>query len=104
MAWTVLVLSGLFEAVWANALAESDGFKNRKPTIIFLIGNVISVGGLAWAMQYLPAGSSYAVWVGIGAAATAAWAITTGKESADIRKIALLMLLVACVVGLKVVS
>lgn len=104
MAWTVLVISGLLEAVWANALAASDGFKKRRPTILFLISNVLSVGGLAWAMRSLPAGSSYAIWVGIGAATTAIWAIATGKENADIRKIMFLILLVACVVGLKVVS
>ena len=65
--WIVLIVSGAFEAVWATALAASEGLRKWRPTVLFLITNVISLLGLAWAMRYLPTGTAYAVWVGIGA-------------------------------------
>lgn len=67
MSWLVLVVSGLFEAVWATALGRSAGFTRLWPTVIFAVAIVISMGGLAYAMRELPTGSSYAIWVGIGA-------------------------------------
>ncbi len=104
MAWIVLIASGMLEAVWAGALAASDGFKKRGPAVLFVVALVASMAGLAWAMQTLPTGTAYAVWVGIGATLTALWAIVTGLERATWGRLGLLLLLVACVVGLKVVS
>ena len=66
MAWIVLVISGLFEAVWATALGKSDGFSKMSPTVVFILGLIVSMAGLAYAMRTLPIGTAYAVWVGIG--------------------------------------
>mgnify|MGYP002249297665 FL=1 len=104
MSWIVLVLSGLMEAVWATALGRIDGFSKPLPIIVFIVGVVLSMGGLAYAMKSLPTGTSYAVWVGIGAATTVIYAMATGAESASIAKILLIVGLIACVSGLKVVS
>lgn len=104
MAWAVLLISGVFEAVWALALSASDGFKKLKPSILFFAGAVISVGGLGWAMNYLPTGTSYAVWTATGATLTVLYSMITGKEKATIARILLLVMLVSCVIGLKVVS
>ncbi|NWO17818.1 MAG: QacE family quaternary ammonium compound efflux SMR transporter, partial [Corynebacterium sp.] len=54
MAWIILVLSGAFESVWAIALSKSDGFTRLWPVVTFFIAAAISMGGLAWAMKYLP--------------------------------------------------
>lgn len=102
--WIVLIGSGAFEAVWATALAASEGLRKWRPTLVFLITNVVSLLGLAWAMRYLPTGTAYAVWVGIGASLTSAWAMIRGREAVEWRRIAFLLLLVGCVVGLKAVS
>ena len=53
MAWLVLVLSGAFEAVWAVALGKSEGFSRLTPSLVFLVGIVLSMGGLAYAQQSL---------------------------------------------------
>ena len=82
----------------------SNNFKRPKPTVLFLVAVVASMAGLAYAMRTLPVGTSYAVWVGIGAVLTVAWAIAKGQEKATTARIGLLLLLVASVVGLKVVS
>lgn len=60
--------------------------------------------GLAWAMLYLPVGTAYAVWVGIGATLTVVWGFVTRQERPTVARILLLLLLVGCVIGLKVVS
>jgi len=103
MAWIVLVLSGCLEAVWATALGKTEGFTRLGPSAVFGVSVVLSMVGLAYAMRTLPVGTSYAVWVGIGAALTVAVAMATGEEAASLAKILLLLGLVGCVIGLKLV-
>lgn len=103
MAWFVLVLSGVLEAVWATALGRSEGLTRPVPTATFLVALVLSMGGLGYAMRTLPVGTSYAVWVGIGAVLTVVVAMVTGTESFSVVKALLLTGLVACIVGLKLV-
>lgn len=101
MAWIVLVVAGGLEAAWAVALGRTEGFTRLVPTVVFLTAIAASMAGLAYAMRTLPIGTSYAVWVGIGAALTVAFSMATGEESVSLVKIALLIGLVGCVVGLK---
>ncbi|ANW66757.1 MULTISPECIES: DMT family transporter [Mycolicibacterium] len=104
MAWTILVLAGVLEAVWAVALAASDRFRRPVPVVVFLVAMALSMAGLAYAMTDLPTGTAYAVWVGIGASLTVLWGIVTGAERATAARSLLLLGLVGSVVGLKVVS
>jgi quaternary ammonium compound-resistance protein SugE len=103
MSWLVLVLSGVLEAVWATALGRSEGFTRLGPSIVFGVALVLSMAGLAYAMRELPVGTSYAVWVGIGAVLTVVYAMVTGTETASVVKLLLLGGIVGCVVGLKLV-
>lgn len=103
MSWLVLVLSGVLEAVWATALGKSEGFSRLAPSIVFVVALIMSMGGLAYAMRELPLGTSYAIWVGIGAVLTVAYAIITGEESVSVLKLLLLAGIVGCVAGLKVI-
>ena len=101
MSWLVLVLSGVLEAVWATALARSEGFTRPGPTAVFVGALALSMAGLAFAMRSLPVGTSYAVWVGIGAVLTVAYAMLTGEETFSLVKALLLAGIVGCVIGLK---
>ncbi|MCU1646160.1 MAG: small multidrug resistance protein [Nocardia sp.] len=101
MAWLILAISGVLEAVWATALGKSEGFSKLAPTALFAGALVLSMGGLAYAMRTLPIGTSYAVWVGIGAVLTVTYAMATGAESASALKMVLLVMIVGGVVGLK---
>ncbi len=103
MSWLVLVLSGVLEAVWATALDRSQGFSRPGPSVLFVAALVLSMAGLAYAMRELPVGTSYAVWVGIGAVLTVVYAMITGTESASVVKLLLLGGIVGCVIGLKLV-
>jgi len=104
MSWIILVVSGLLEAVWATALGKSEGFTRLVPSIVFGVGIVASMAGLALAMRDISIGTAYAVWVGIGAVLTVGYAMATGAETVTVVKILLLLGLVGCVVGLKLVS
>jgi quaternary ammonium compound-resistance protein SugE len=104
MAWVILIVSGLLEAVWAAAMQASDGFRKWRPTVLFAAAMLASMGGLAFAMIEIPTGTAYAVWVGIGAVATVVLQIARGKERLTLVRSLLLVLLVGCLVGLKLVS
>jgi len=101
IAWIVLVISGMFEAVWAVALGKSDGLTKLVPAVVFVVALLISMSGLAFAMRTLPTGTSYAVWVGIGASLAVAYGMITGAEAVSVLKIILLIGIVACIIGLK---
>jgi len=104
MSWVILIISGVLEAVWATALGRSEGFTKLWPTVVFGVTLVASMGGLAWAMREISTGTAYAVWVGIGASLTVAWAMISGDEDFSIVKMLLILGLVGCVVGLKLVG
>ncbi|APZ34959.1 ligand-binding protein SH3 [Microbacterium aurum] len=104
MSWVILIISGMLEAVWATALGKSEGFTKLAPTIVFGVALVASMGGLAWAMRDISTGTAYAVWVGIGASLTVAYAMITGDEQFSLIKMLLILGLVGCVVGLKLVG
>ena len=104
MSWIVLAVSGVLEAVWATALGRSEGFTKLWPSVVFAVALVASMGGLAWAMREIPTGTAYAVWVGIGAALTVVIAMAGGTEPVSVVKVLLILGLVGCVVGLKLVG
>jgi quaternary ammonium compound-resistance protein SugE len=104
MDWAVLIGSGVLEAVWATALGASRGLRRPVPTLVFLVACVLSMWGLAIAMQTIPTGTAYAVWTATGATLTVGWAMLRGAEPVSLARALLLLGIVACVVGLKVVS
>ncbi|GBQ97746.1 DMT family transporter [Asaia lannensis] len=67
MAWIALFLAGLCEIIWAAAMKQSAGFTRFWPSLVTLVGMVVSVGLLGWAMKVLPLGTAYMIWTGIGA-------------------------------------
>lgn len=104
MPWVVLLASAVLEAVWASALAASEGFSRPVPTVVFLVAGALSMVGLAHAVRTIPIGTAYAVWTGLGAALTVTWAMTTGAEAFSVVKVVLLTGIVGAVVGLKLVG
>jgi quaternary ammonium compound-resistance protein SugE len=103
VSWIVLILSGVLEAVWATALGKSAGFTRLVPSVVFVVGLLASMAGLAYAMRAIPTGTAYAVWVGIGAALTVLYAMVFGDDGFSIVKLLLVLGVVGCVVGLKLV-
>jgi quaternary ammonium compound-resistance protein SugE len=104
MSWLILVVSGVLEAVWATALGRSEGFSKLVPTVTFGVAVTLSMAGLAYAMRDLPVGTSYAVWVGVGASLTVAYAMLSGDEPASVVRVLLILGIVGCVAGLKLLQ
>lgn len=104
MAWIVLLVSAVFEAVWATALGQSDMFSEPVPTAVFVVAAIISFAGLAWATRVIPIGTAYAVWTGLGAALTVGYAMGTGEESVSPAKLAFLAGIIGAVAGLRLMS
>ncbi|MFD2675370.1 DMT family transporter [Gulosibacter bifidus] len=101
MPWIVLLLSSVFEAVWATALGYSQGFTQFWPTVVYVFASIASMLGLGWAAKHLPIGTAYAVWTGVGAALTVTWAMITGTEPFSLGKAACMVGIIGAVIGLK---
>ena len=107
MSWLVLILSGALEAVWAAALHRTTQARGRRrviPGLVFLVSVLASTGGLAVAMQSIPTGTAYAVWVGVGVVLTSGYAMIAKVERATAARILLLGGIAASVAGLKLVA
>lgn len=104
MAWVLLLVAGLLEVGWAVGLKYTEGFTRPWPSFFTLAAMVLSVVLLGIAMKSLPVGTSYAVWVGIGAVGTAILGMVLFGEPATAGRLASLGLIVAGIVGLKMAS
>jgi quaternary ammonium compound-resistance protein SugE len=104
MAWLLLIIAGLCEIVWAIGLKYAEGFTQFWPSVITVVAMLVSIVLLGYAMKSLPVGTSYAVWVGVGAVGTAVLGIVLLGESASPGRLASLALIVAGIVGLKLAT
>ena len=104
MAWVYLLIAGVFEVVWAVGMKYTENFTRMMPSVITIIGMVLSVYFLNKAMNILPVGTAYAIWTGIGAIGTVVAGIILFNEPRDwIRMFFLAMILVG-IIGLKTSS
>ena len=104
MSWIILFFAGLFEVGWAVGLKYTDGFSKPLPTALTIAAMAISLGLLGLAMKELPLGTAYAIWTGVGAVGTAILGIYLFGESGDPARLACIGLIVAGIVGLKLVT
>lgn len=104
MAWLYLFIAGLFEVGWAIGLKYTQGFTRLVPTVLTLASMAVSLGLLGLALKSLPVGTAYAVWTGIGTVGTAILGIVLLGEPATVLRLACIGLIVAGIVGLKLVA
>jgi quaternary ammonium compound-resistance protein SugE len=104
MAWITLLVAGLLEIGWAIGLKFTEGFSRLWPTIGTVAAMVLSIVLLGVALKSLPVGTAYAVWTGIGTIGTAILGIVLFGESAAAMRLACIALIVAGIVGLKLVT
>ena len=104
MAWILLFVAGLLEVGWAIGLKYTEGFTRLWPSVFTLVAMVASVLLLGIAMKSLPVGTSYAVWVGVGAVGTAILGIVLFGEPANAGRLVSLGLILAGIIGLKLAS
>jgi quaternary ammonium compound-resistance protein SugE len=104
MAWIILLIAGLLEIVWAVAFKASNGFTRFWPSAIGVVGAVASLYLLTRALQSLPVGTAYTVWMGIGAVGVTVSGILAFGESASLARLACIALILAGVTGLHLVE
>lgn len=104
MAWIYLVAAGLFEVGWAVGLKYTEGFTRLWPTLWTLGAMVLSLSLLGLALRTLPLGTAYAIWTGVGTVGTVILGIWLFGEPADVLRLACIGLILAGIIGLKLVS
>ena len=104
MAWVVLFVAGLFEVGWAVGLKYTEGFTRFWPTVGAAASMVISLGLLGLALRTLPLGTAYAIWTGVGTIGTVLLGIALFGEPAGALRLACVGLILAGIVGLKLVG
>ena len=104
MAWFLLVIAGLLEVGWAIGLKYTVGFTRVVPSVLTITAMVGSMGLLGLAVRTLPLGTAYAVWTGIGTVGSVILGIVLFGEPATVVRIVCILLIVAGIVGLKLVS
>jgi quaternary ammonium compound-resistance protein SugE len=104
MAWTLLILGGLFEVGFTTSLRFVDGFRNLPWTLAFLASVAISMGLLEYAARTIPMGTAYAIWGGIGALGTVIVGICFFAEPAGTLRVLLILAIVACIAGLRLTA
>jgi quaternary ammonium compound-resistance protein SugE len=104
MAWLVLFLAGLGEVAWAVGLKYTDGFTRLWPSVGTVAAMAASLLLLGVALKTLPLGTAYAVWTGIGTIGTALLGIVLFAEPAEVLRLLCIGLIVAGIVGLKLVT
>jgi quaternary ammonium compound-resistance protein SugE len=101
MAWFILFVAGIFEVAWAIGLKYSKGFSHLWWSIFTIICVIISMGLLAWSLKYLPVGTAYAVWTGIGAVGTVTLGIILFNEPSDLFRLFFIFLIITGIAGLR---
>ncbi len=104
LAWGYLILAGLFEVCWAVGLKYTEGFTKPLPTIFTIVTLALSMYLLAKAVQTIPIGTAYAIWVGIGALGAVTLGVILFQEPLSALRVLFVTLLLISIIGLKMTS
>lgn len=104
MAWAILIAAGLFEVGWAIGLKYTEGFTQLWPTIGTILAIIISLWLLGIAMQSLPVGTAYSIWVGVGVVGTVTLGIVLFGEPVNAARLISLALIITGIIGLKLTT
>lgn len=104
MAWTLLLIAGMFEVVWAYSMKLSEGFTRLTPSIVTVVMMIASFGLLSIAMRTLPLGTAYTIWTGIGAVGAFIVGVAVLGEQLSLMRICAAVLIVSGIVLMKLSS
>lgn len=100
--WSIVVVAGLMEIVWAISMHFSNGFTDLKYTCIVAVFLCMSMYLLSLALRRgIPVGTAYAMWIGIGAVGTLIVSTLIGIESIVVIQALFIMMIVLGVIGLQ---
>ena len=101
MAWTLLVVAGIFEIIWATGLKYTDGFTRLWPSVGTVVAMAVSMSCLSLAFRVIPMGTAYTVWTGIGAVGTVLLGILLFDEPKNAVRLVCITLIIVGIAGLK---
>ncbi|MBN8236374.1 multidrug efflux SMR transporter [Halobacillus kuroshimensis] len=104
MAWFYLIIAGLCEVGWAFGLKFSNGFTNMSVVFPTLILMIVSFWMFSKSLVSMPVSTAYAIFTGIGAFGTGIVGMLFLGDAFSIVKLILLVTLISCIIGLKLVS
>ncbi len=104
MAWTSLIIAGLFETFAVTMVSMYKTKGDWRYLILMIIGFLGGLGLLGYALQTIDMGTGYAIWTGISVAASTLIGIIFFKESASWIRILCISVILASAVGLRLVS
>ncbi|MES2663548.1 MAG: multidrug efflux SMR transporter [Pseudomonadota bacterium] len=104
MAWILLFLAGALEIGWLIGIKYSDGFTKLVPSVLTVLSMGVSLFLLSIVVRTIPLGTAYAIWTGIGAAGAVVLGIILFHEPAHASRLICVGLILAGVIGLKLVS
>lgn len=106
MAWTYLIIAGIFEWGWPIGLKLGVSEAGLRWSWIAFAAGCMAMSGvlLLIAQKTIPMGTAYAVWTGIGAVGAFLIGIVVLGEPAVFARFFFVGLIVVGIVGLKLVS
>lgn len=107
MSWILVFVAGLFEIGFAICLGKARSATGSSVVLwygLFVVCLTLSMLLLMKATKTLPIGTAYAVWTGIGAVGTTIMGIVLFKEPTDFWRLFFIIMLIASIIGLKMVS
>lgn len=104
MEWVFLFLAGASEVTWATAMKASEGFTKAGPTVLTIVGLVLSMALLALALRNLPLGAAYAIWTGIGIVGTSILSVFLFNEAISPAQVICIIMIATGIVGLRLLA
>ncbi|WP_405102785.1 DMT family transporter [Oceanobacillus sp. FSL H7-0719] len=99
--WVKVFIAAFFEVFWVIGLKHANDFWTWSGTALAIF---VSFYLMIMAGKKLPVGTVYAIFVGLGTAGTVFSEILFFGETVEAQKIILILVLLAGVIGLKLVT
>lgn len=103
-AWTMLLLAGVFEIIYALSVAGSQAFTVMSWSISAFVSFLLTLFTLSVALRTIDVGIGYAVWAGIGAIGSVVFGSLLFDQSLTLNQAIWLAVIIAGVIWLKLSS
>ncbi|WP_428910462.1 DMT family transporter [Niallia sp. Krafla_26] len=104
MAWIALILAGLMETFGVAMINQLSKKRNWQTVVLLILGFGVSLTLLSYSMRFLPMGTAYAIWTGIGVVGGALVGMIFYGESKDWKRLVFIAMVLSSAIGLKLIS
>ncbi len=104
MEWFFLHLAACFEVLGVVIMKELVRTQNKLYLLALAVSFAFSFGFLSISMQSIAMSVAYSIWTGVGTAGGVIIGVLFYKESKSLIKLFLIILIIACTIGLKILS